>query len=209
MIPYVILAPELDRAHDRILRAMLGQARLPLAPVIETWAEVVKLEAGARVVASFGKTALDQWHDYGLIRVGNQHGNMFRHATPSTRLVHDIMVLHHPGTLLQQSMAGYGAKGEMRRDLTELLNLLAGTVRPEDLRMPRCAKCQNARVKGGGGKSIPAQHWPEEIDTVGLCEVHYNKRGQIRGKSTIKKRVNPTSHAAQIEGQMSMWAPKR
>jgi hypothetical protein len=55
---------------------------------------------------------------------------------------------------------------------------------------------------------LPATMWAEELDGVGLCDMHWTKRGQIKSKK-VKKRVNPSSREAQLQGQMGMFpAPK-
>jgi hypothetical protein len=203
-----LLAPDLERPHLRLLNAMLMQAGLADYGVrVETWAQVREMADPTTIVASFGKTALTTWHDYGLILVGHQHGTMFRHRDTDHRH-HNIMVLEHPGTLMQQSVDGYGSKAAMKEDLAALRMVLEGKLRPVDLKMSGCGKCQVTRVKGGGRRMLPATMWAEELDGVGLCDMHWTKRGQIKSKK-VKKRVNPSSREAQLQGQMGMFpAPK-
>lgn len=202
----LLLAPDLERTHQRLLGAMLMRAGLD-GVRCETWAEVREHAQDADdgvVVASFGRAALDLWHDYRLILVGNQHGCMFRHRD-TDHLSYDIMVLEHPGTLMQLSMTGYTAKAAMRDDLLLLREVLEGRADPEHWRMSGCGKCQTRRVKGGGVKVMPAVEWVAGLDMVGLCDMHYMKRGQIKSKK-VKKRVDPSSHAAQIDGQGSLFS---
>lgn len=205
--PFTILVePNLEPAHRRMLRAALSSAGL-LAHVnpmwCETWEDVqmtrrVLNTRDARFVLSVGRHGLDQWHQWGLIQVGHQHGNMFEHRDALGNKF-TIMVIEHPGTLMQRSFIGHEAKASMKRDLTVWTQLLDGYA--VDAAMGVCGRCQSTRVKGGGGRMRLAEHWPETLDGAGLCSEHYRTRARIKSK-WVHKRVDKSSRAAQIAGQL-------
>jgi hypothetical protein len=200
---FSVLAPDLDTPHRRMLKVMLQKAGMVTAglPIVDTLAE-----CPTRHVLSVGKSGLDTWHDFGLIQVGAHHGNVFSHWTPPTATSSAghrvIMVVHHPGTLMQLTITGYEAKDQMGFDLMRWRGLLDGRVAREACRQTTCGKCLSRRGKGGPVHR-PAEHWVVELDGCGLCEDCYRTRGKIVRREK-KKRVNPSSREAQIQGQLEM-----
>lgn len=189
MHDYAVLAPELSDTEHRLLRVMLNNAGL--------WDQTHLIadhprDINAKYVLSVGKAALDLWHEYGLIQVGAHHGCTFQH---DGRI---IMVLLHPGTLLQQTLVGHEAKGQMMTDLLTWGRVLDGQDGDQLPRMSTCAPC----LKGKDKRQRRAEFWEPRLDYVGLCDDHWRKRAQIGKKA--KPRVEKSSKAAQIPGQGEM-----
>jgi hypothetical protein len=189
---FAILAPDLEKPHERLLKAMVQRTfrgdEHPYFPV-ESW------EAAAPFtnILSVGKAALDLWHEYNLIAVGRHRGCLFTHTN------HNIMVLEHPGTLMQLSMVGHQAKDNMAGDLLAWRMMLEGEVLP-NRQMAECAVCRRKK----DSLRREAYHWPVEVDGVGLCDDHKRRMGQLTRRP--KKRLNPSSAAAQIAGQEELFA---
>ena len=189
MLPYSILAPDLERPHLRLLRAILRQAQLPDVTPLDDLAQLPTVHP---FILSFGKVALDEWHDFGLIHIGAHHGRMFTH--PIAGRTRGIMVLHHPATLMQLSFTGYQAKDDMRADLLAFRKVLEGRLRVEDLRVTRCVKCKE------GPRLVVG--YEARLDGVGLCEDHWRKRAKFTKKAA--PRPKPGTPEAQIPGQLAM-----
>lgn len=193
-----ILAPDLDRPQSRILKAVAVSAGLSDYEVVETWAAALAMADPGSWIVSAGKAALDQWHQWGLVQVGAQRGQTFHHDGRY------VMVIEHPGTLMQQSMMGHDARKVMRVDLAMLAHRLQSDLM-NMAHMTLCGRCQRTRVKGGGGRTRIATRWVEELDDAGLCEECYRKRGTIKSRWK-KPRVNAGAREAQIKGQREMFA---
>lgn len=190
----LVLAPDLaDRAHQRILHSLLTLTRQPTRTVT-TWEDT----APGDIVVSVGKAALDLWHQWGLIQVGSQSGQIFTHDGRT------VMVLEHPGTMMQLGWVGNDAKRRAKGAMSRLAAVVAYGVEDVD-RMVVCGGCQRTRVKGGGGRHRVATHWPEELDGAGLCDEHWRKRGSIKSKWR-KARVDKSTREAQVPGQREMFA---
>lgn len=190
-----VLAPDLDRSHARLLRSFLIGAGLSDHTVVQTWEDARAATDTDGYILSVGKAALDLWHQWGLIQVGMQRGQVFTHDDRF------VMVVQHPGTLMQQSWTGRDGKHHMKCDLQRLkIGVVRGDVVHQE-HMHLCGRCQNTRVKGGGGRSRPATRWVAELDDAGLCEEHYRTRGKIKSK-WVKKRVDKSKAEAQIVGQL-------
>lgn len=191
-----VLAVDLERPHQRLLHALLVTAGLRDYTAVERWEDTARGD----LVVSVGKAALDLWHQWGLIQVGHQHGQVF------TRDGRTIMVLEHPGSAMQLGFVGRSAKDNMKADLARFRSLTQQAPYWRELmQMTMCGGCQRTRMKGGGGMARWAAHWPEELDGAGLCEEHYRKRGNIKSRWK-KPRVDRSKREAQMPGQGEMWA---
>ena len=197
LIRYSVLAPELDVPARRMLKVVMQKSGLTTHDV-EFGATLE--DCPTRHVLSVGKAALDTWHEFNCIGITAHHGNVFQHWDGG-RLGHRvIMVLHHPGALMQLSMGGYEAKDQMLFDLARWRGVVSGEVKAEVLRQGDCGRCMMKR--GKGQRRVRAEHWVEEVDRCGLCEDCYRGRGKITRRP--KKRVNPSAREAQVEGQLEM-----
>lgn len=194
---FSILAPDLDTPARRMLKVMMGKAGM--APIGQLTIHQTLGDCEVRNILSIGKAGLDVWHDFGIIGVGAHHGNVFRHWSASQRAHVRIMVLHHPGSLMQLTFAGHEAKDQMAFDLARWRGVLEGRV--EDLRQQTCGRCATRRGKTGPTRR-PAEHWVMELDDCGLCEDCYRARGKITRKKA--KRTEPSKAEAQIAGQLEM-----
>ncbi len=191
---FTVLTGELDIVERRMMVAMLVSAGLRSA---HDWTTTWPPSDNTSYVLSVGKDALDQWHQWGLVQVGANHGSVFVHDRVN------VMVIEHPGTLLQRSFAGHGARTTMRADLATFQHLLHGIEVRADMKW--CGVCQRTRVKGGGGRRRLATYWVEELDGAGLCDEHYRRRGTIKSRWK-KEKVKPGTREAQVKGQMEMYA---
>lgn len=191
----ILVPPDLESSHRRLLKAMVTKAKMewPMDGLAMTWGQVQT--RGHKFVLSVGKGAVDIWHDYNLILTGHHHGNIFRHRDARGEL-YTIMVVEHPGTLMQLSMAGYSAKEGMHADLLLWKGVVGGHVRAEDFLMATCGPCRRKK------ESVirRAEHHEARLDDVGLCDDHWRKRAQIKKKPV--KRVEKSSREAQIAGQV-------
>lgn len=192
MEEFALLAPGMDRRETRLLSIMLERAGLESPRVMESWREV-----DARYVLSVGKAAVDLWHEFGLIQVGAHHGYLFDHRASNGKS-YDIMVVQHPGTLMQMSLVGHQAKDDMTSDLRAWSRVLEGVIAPSQLAMPNCAVC----LRGKDKRRRTAEFWEPRLDGVGLCDDHWRKRAQISRRP--KKRIEKSSREAQIKGQGEM-----
>ena len=198
MTDFSVLAPDLDTPARRMLKVMMQKAGMTTAGL--DFADTLAA-CPTRHVLSVGKAALDTWHEFGLIQVGAHHGNVFSHWTPG--LGHRvIMVIHHPGTLMQLTITGYEAKDQMGFDLMRWRGVLDGRGGIEACRQGSCGRCGGRRGKGWP-QHRPAEHWVAELDGCGLCEDCYRGRSKIVKKKR-GKRVEPSSREGQIEGQLEM-----
>lgn len=187
---WVLLLPEnLTPREGGMLRAALRSQRVP-----EPMATRDRIEPGDRLVLSVGKSALDTWHEFGLILVGANHGDVFRHRTTGTAAgVARIMVLEHPGAMLQLKFDGRQARENYKRDL----GLWRGVLEGGEVSEPRaCGGC----LKSKGNWPRVAAYWVDELDGVGLCEDHWRRRARYRVKRA--KKPNPSSREAQMAGQL-------
>lgn len=196
MANFTILAPGLELPHRRLLKAMCAQVGLPYASPAASWPEVQ--EQDARWVLSVGREALDIWHEWGLVQVGKHRGNTFGHHDARGGY-YTIMVLEHPGTLMQLSLVGHEAKANMGGDLRAWRMMLKGELEVFTREMTTCGKCATKRDP----VRREAHHWLVELDGVGLCDDHFRKRAALRRKP--RKRLNPSSAEAQINGQEEMF----
>ncbi len=202
MLDHIILAPDLEVPHGRVLKAQLQAAGLPTPPPLHTW-EQVDATPNSKIL-SVGKAALDLWHEYGLVRVGDHHGVTFqtrgRQGVGSRGRLYDVMVVEHPGTLMQQSFIGHSARDHMARDLMHWRKVLEGRLFARDLRGKWCVRC-------AGAKRVvykrEACEWDARVDGVGLCEDHWRSRAKIQRVERVKK-VNRSSKEGQMKGQMEM-----
>lgn len=199
---FAILAPDLSASDARLLRVALSHCRLP-------WVEpVARLEdATSRLVLSVGKAGLDVWHEFGLVHVGANHGETFRHRARDGR-VYTIMMLLHPGAMQQLSITRHSAREDMVRDLTRWGDVVEGARagRVIGYGPTMCGGCQKARPRAGGAKRVlPGVHEVAELDSVVLCEDHYRKRAQYKAKKKprVKERDRGKSEH-QIPGQGEM-----
>lgn len=192
-----VLAPDLERPHQRLLHALLIAADLRDYDIVERWDDTTRGD----LVVSIGKAALDLWHQWGLVQVGNQRGEVFQ------RDGRTIIVMEHPGAAMQMSFGGASARGAMQQHLATVRAFLDDPERLfEVAAMSMCGGCQRTRVKGGGGRARPATHWVAELDGAGLCDEHWRKRGNIKSRWAKKARVDPSKREAQVKGQGEMWA---
>lgn len=205
---FTLLAPYLTIKERRLLRVMLQRAGLD--DYEPSLAESMD-EVDSRHVLSVGKAALDMWHEYGLVQVGAHHGSVFRHWHPAIgHLV--IMQTLHPGSLMQLTIGGHEAKDAMGRDLANFRRVLGGEViagmpAATHFRMTMCGACARPGRKkaGGGGERRAAVMWEERLDGAGLCEDHWRGRSKIVRRDKARgKKPNPSSKAAQLDGQLEM-----
>lgn len=189
MQPFTILAPDLDTTQTKLLRAALTSAHLAWTPPSDTLAD-------ARHILSVGKAGLDAWHDFGLIKVGANHGDLFTHQT--ARGSYTVMVLEHPGTLQQLSTVGHQARDNMKVDLLTWGLVLRGR-QPHHPRL--CGGCLRAREP----RHRAAVEWVVEMDGVGLCDDHYRRRAQYRRKVPRVAKKDVGKMESQIAGQMEAF----
>lgn len=199
---FSILAPELERADERMLKALLTKTGVPIPePLTSDYGEL-----SGKVVLSVGKAALDLWHHFGLIGIGAHHGLAFTHHHPLGHTF-TMVVLQHPATAMQISIAGYDTKRDMLVDLVRVRMLLEDPRRAVNMRMVTCAMCG----MGSKGKKVapirrPAEWWLDAADGVGLCEDHWRRRASIQWKDRTKsKKPHPSSRAAQLPGQADQF----
>lgn len=200
MTPFAILAPNLTDRDTKLLRAALTHVRLPIPVPVD-----VLPDSQPRHILSVGKAALDIWHDFGLIQVGANHGDVFVHRRMDGRHFF-IMVLEHPGAMDQLSAFGkYSAREDMVRDLTRwrlvLESVASGKVGTHGWHPGTCGGC----LKRRGGIPRPAEHWVDEMDGVGLCEDHYRRRGRYNRKRKVVPVKDRGKIEHQIEGQREMF----
>lgn len=194
---FTILVPsDLESSHRRLLKAMVTKAGFawPMDGLAMTWGQVQA--RGHKFVLSVGKGAVDLWHEYGLILVGHHHGCIFQHRDARGEM-YIIMVVEHPGTLMQLSMGGHEAKDAMGRDLAVWKKVVErGGLEWAGYVMMTCAPCRKRK------ESIvrAAEHHEERLDMVGLCDDHFRKRASIRKKPV--KRVEKSSREGQMPGQL-------
>jgi hypothetical protein len=197
---FALLAPDLTPSHLKLLRAAASHPAVMLH-LPDTIAR--DLSTAPTHVLSVGKSALDVWHDFGLVQVGVNHGDVFTHRSPTTGRTHKIMVVEHPGNMAQTRMEfGAGkvltAREDMVRDLGRWGFVLRGkgTFHPDV-----CGGCLKS-TKSKLHRS--AVYWLDELDGVGLCEDHYRARANYRRKRVVVpvKDRGKTEH--QIPGQMEM-----
>lgn len=194
MIPYTILAPHLDTSHAKLLRVAATSVHLPVtSPPADSLDQ-----CHTRHILSVGKDGLDAWHDFGLIRVGANHGDLFTHRAANGR-TYRVMVVEHPGAMQQLSFGGHTARDNMVADLRRWRMVLDGA--PSSGYYPAmCGGCLKMREP----KHRPAEHWVEELDGVGLCDDHWRKRAQYRRKRATVKVKDRGKMENQIPGQMEM-----
>jgi hypothetical protein len=190
-LPYAFLASNLDRAQTKMLLAIVAAAKLP-APVTVTDQLTADLP---KHLVSVGRSAVAIWHEFGLVRVEGNHGNLFTTHKPTGTFM--VMQLHHPGSAMQPTLHGrMDVRLAMRDDLVRFRELLEGRRPPGQFLPQWCAKCLCAREP----KKRMANWWLEGADGIGLCDDHWRKRAVIRRKA--KKKVNPGSVAGQVPGQL-------
>lgn len=189
-----ILAPGLDATQAKLLRVAVQRAGLPWTDPVPDLSTVA-----SRFVISAGKDALDSWHDFGLIRVGRNHGDLFTHRQPTTARTFHIMVVEHPGAMQQMRFDGMAARDNMLADLARLEHIMRDTA-ISLARSRLCGGCLRAK----DARDRTAEFWVEELDMVGLCDDHYRRRAQYKRKvkRVAKKDAGKMEH--QIEGQMEM-----
>ena len=193
MREFAILAPDLDKPGERLLRALIVRGGL-------VWSEPIMELSDARnpesaLVLSVGKAGLDAWHEWGLVQANRDHGKMFEYRD-ALGYRFDIMQIQHPGLAMQRTLPGFTAKQDIGEDLNVWVGVLMGLVEPEHLRMTRCGRCKE------GERWRKAEYWWEGVDGAGLCEDHWRGRGRIVKKE--KPRPKKGTVEAQIEGQMEM-----
>ena len=193
MIPFAILAPHLDAAQAKIFRVAVERARLSWTPPVDALPD-----DGTRYVLSAGKDALDIWHDFGLVQVKRNHGDLYTHRAVSGRTFH-IMVVEHPGAMQQLRFNGMEARDNMLRDLARWRETLTD-MRHGLLRARWCGGCAKMREP----RDRPAEFWVEELDMAGLCDDHYRKRAQYRRKETRVRVKDRGKMEHQIDGQIEM-----
>lgn len=191
--PFTILAPDLDTHQTRLLRAALTSTHL-------AWTALSNTLADDHHVLSVGKAGLDVWHDFGLIKVGTNHGDLFTHRAV-TGHTYTVMVLEHPGTLQQQSIVGHLARDNMVRDLDAWGRVLVGLADTMTLGPTLCGGCLKMREP----KHRPAVEWVAELDGVGLCDDHYRRRASYRRKVPRVARKDVGKMESQIVGQMEAF----
>lgn len=196
MTPFAILAPDLDTPQTKLLRAALTSVRLPWVEPVDTLPR-----DATRHVLSVGREAVKVWHDFGLIRIGANHGDVFTHRHPVTAQSYTIMVLEHPGTLQQLSIVGHQARDNMTTDLRRWRMILDDLIDADVFTAEWCGGCLKMRDP----KHRPAEHWVEELDGVGLCEDHYRKRSNYRRKSRTVPVKDRGKMEHQIAGQREMF----
>jgi len=193
MREYAILAPDLDKPAERLLRALVARANLRWSEPITELSAARLIGSGGGLVLSVGKAGLDAWHEWGLVQANRDHGKMFEHRDPLGYRF-DIMQLQHPGLAMQRTLPGFTAKQDIGEDLNVWMGVLMGLVEPEHLRMGRCGRCKEPTRR--------ATYWWDRVDGAGLCEDHWRGRGKIVKKE--RPRPKKGSVEAQIEGQMEM-----
>lgn len=186
MTPYTLLLPDnLTPRESAMMSAALVSQRVPQPS-----------DDPAPIVLSVGKSALDSWHDYNLIRVGRQHGETFMHRETDKARARVMFVVIHPGAMMQLQWTGRTAREAMARDLLRFRCLLEGKHTARDLLGQWCGVCLGKREP----RQRAAVAWPEELDCVGLCEDHARRKARLVRKA--KPRVNPSSREGQIVGQV-------
>lgn len=197
--PFAILAPHLDTRDTKFLKSALSSARLPLVTPTDTLPT-----DDTRFVLSAGKDALDVWHDFGLIRVGANHGHVFSHVHPVSGRTYHIMVVEHPGAMAQTSLGiARDARERMKRDLMEWTHLLSNLSR--GARMPRSTVCGGCLKHKDVLHRRRVEHLVAELDMAGLCDDHYRKRAAYKRKvpRVAKKDAGKSEH--QIAGQVEAF----
>lgn len=197
MIPFAILAPDLQPDHARLLRAAFNHVRLEWEAPVDS----LPSTGHPRNVLSVGRAGLDAWHDFGLIGVGANHGDVFTHRAPVGGRSYTIMVVEHPGAMAQLSMTKHSAREDMVRDLTRWRDMLIGGWGQKYPSLV-CGGC----LKRRGGIVRPAEHWADELDGVGLCEDHYRRRANYTRKRRTVKVADRGKPEHQIPGQGEMFA---
>lgn len=172
---------------------MLTQAKLPATTRCLDWGDITTQRPTH--ILSVGKAALDLWHPFGLIQVGTHRGNVFTHHDTLGRH-YLIMVIEHPGTLMQLSITGHQAKENMTRDLNAWSLILDG-ISPTNYKMKSCAGCVKSKRS-----PHPAGFWDPRLNNVGLCDDHWRRRARYRKKPA--KKINPSKAEAQMAGQLEM-----
>lgn len=192
MTPFAILAPNLDATQTKLLRAAITQSRLEWTLPTDALPD-----PPVRHVLSAGREALNVWHDFGLIKIGANHGDVFRHTSPTTGRSYAVMVLEHPGTMQQLSIEGHRARDDMLRDLRRWREVLEQGAEWQSYWCGGCLKQRDSVRR-------PAEHWSNELDGVGLCDDHYRRRANYRRKRTVVKIADRGKTEHQIPGQMEM-----
>ncbi len=213
MLDFAVLAPDLELSHGRVLKAQLMNAGLPTPPPLHEWRAVEERRARGMDdehaaplthVLSVGRAALDTWHDFGLIQVGDHRGTTFETRGRTDGRLYHIMVIEHPGTLMQQSFVGHTARDHMRDDLMHWRKVLEHRIVAGDLHGKWCVKCAvKRRSQGHFPIRREAVEWDARVDGVGLCEDHWRRRSQIT-RVERKPRVHPSTRTGQISGQGEM-----
>lgn len=192
MTPFSILATNLTTQDAKLLAVALRHVGLP------TPAPVPALDA-TRFVLSVGKAGLEVWHDFGLVQVSANHGDVFTHRAASGR-TYTIMQLLHPGAMQQMSITHHSAREDMVRDL-ERWRMVLGGAGGHGFFPPMCGGCQKSKRTI---RVMPAEHWVPELDGVGLCDDHYRRRSQYRRKEPRVSAKGKSKMEHQVPGQLEM-----
>jgi hypothetical protein len=198
---YTLLAPALEPQHTKLMVAATNAAHLHHPTT------VTDTMPASGYVLSVGKAALDIWHDFGLIQVGANHGDVFTTRRSTGTCV--VMVVKHPGEMAQMQFSvhkAHSAREDMVRDLTRWRLLLEGSEaaggHDHGFHSPICGGCMKLR----DSRVRAAEFWVDELDRVGLCDDHYRRRG----KYNRKRKTVPVKDRGKIEyqvpGQRQMFA---
>lgn len=168
---------------------------------VSRWEDVVAAPSHTRTVVSFGKSGVNAWHRWGVVRVSD-HGTTFHR--PDNADGYWIMVCEHPAGVMQQTAWGHGVKENIMAELKFVIECV-WSLKAESAVMSkrmgeRCLQC----LHGRDPRRVNVQHYLWEADAIAMCEDHWRRRVNVKIKKVAKKRVHPSSREAQLVGQIEL-----